>query len=109
MVSRPNGRADHALSATGSTPRDFSLKISPSRDDRYPTIPIPELQAHAKGLPYLAYLLGESQETPVLSPHGVVKVRLPVPERYAVHKMIVSPCARIYPRPLKAPGMRYGR
>jgi hypothetical protein len=64
--------------------------LVPSKDDRYPTIPIPELKAHAKGLPYLAYLLGESQDAPVLSPHGVVKVRVPVPERYAVHKMIVS-------------------
>jgi hypothetical protein len=27
---------------------------------------------------------------PILSPHGAVLVRVPVPERYAVHKLIVS-------------------
>lgn len=64
--------------------------LVPSRGDDYPTIPVPELQAHAKGLPYLAYLLGTSQEVPILSPHGVVLVRVPVPERYAVHKLIVA-------------------
>jgi hypothetical protein len=64
--------------------------LVPSRGDDYPTIPVPELKAHAKGLPYLAYLLGSSQEVPILSPHGVVLVRVPVPERYAVHKLIVA-------------------
>lgn len=64
--------------------------LVPSRNDHYPIIPVPELKAHAKGLPYLAYLLGASQEVPVLSPHGVVMVRTPTPERYAVHKLIVS-------------------
>jgi hypothetical protein len=64
--------------------------VVPSPNDEYPTVPIPELGAHAKGLPYLAYLLGISQNVPVLSPHGVVMVRVPVPERFAVHKLIVS-------------------
>jgi hypothetical protein len=64
--------------------------LVPSGDDTYPTIPVPELQAHAQGLPYLAYLLGASQEVPILSPHGAVMVRVPVPERYAVHKLVVS-------------------
>ena len=69
------------------------LKIDllvPSPGEGYPTIPVPELKAHAKGLPYLRYLLADSQEVPVLSPHGVVLVRVPVPERYAIHKLIVS-------------------
>jgi hypothetical protein len=64
--------------------------LVPSTNDDYPTIPVPELEAHAKGLPYLAYLLGASQEVPVLSSHGAVMVRVPVPERYAIHKLIVS-------------------
>jgi hypothetical protein len=37
-----------------------------------------------------AYLLAASQEIPVLSSHGSVMVRVPVPERYAIHKLIVS-------------------
>jgi hypothetical protein len=64
--------------------------LVPSRGEDYPTIAVPELNAHAKGLPYLAYLLGASQEVPILSPHGAVMVRVPVPERYAIHKLIVS-------------------
>jgi hypothetical protein len=64
--------------------------LVPSADDSYPTVPVPELKAHAQGLPYLAYLLSASQEIPVLSSHGSVMVRVPVPERYAIHKLIVS-------------------
>jgi len=64
--------------------------LVPSKDDDYPTVPVPELKAYAKGLPHLGYLLGASQEIPVLSSHGVVLVRVPVPERYAIHKLIVS-------------------
>ncbi len=64
--------------------------LVPSPDEDYPVVPVPELGAHAKGLPYLAYLLGASQEIPVLSPHGVVTVRVPAPERFAAHKLIVS-------------------
>jgi len=64
--------------------------LAPSPGAGYPTIAVPELRAHAKGLPHLRYLLGHSQEVPVLSPHGVVLVRVPVPERYAIHKLVVS-------------------
>jgi hypothetical protein len=46
--------------------------------------------AQAQGLPYLDYLLAASQEIPVLSTHGSVLVRVPVPERFAIHKLIVS-------------------
>jgi hypothetical protein len=64
--------------------------LVPSKASGYLTVPVPELQAHARGLPYLDYLLAASQGVPALSPHGVVLVRVPVPERYAVHKLIVS-------------------
>ena len=64
--------------------------LVPSPGESYPTIPVAELKAHARGLPYLRYLLADSQEVPVLSPHGVVLVRVPLPERYAIHKLVVS-------------------
>jgi hypothetical protein len=64
--------------------------LVPSSDDTYPTVNVPELKAHAQGLPHLEYLLAMSQEIPVLSSHGSVTVRVPVPERYAIHKLIVS-------------------
>ena len=63
---------------------------------------VPSPNAHAKGLPCLRYLLEDSQEVPVLSPHGVVLVRVPVPERYAIHKLVVSQLhARTSSKPAK--------
>jgi hypothetical protein len=64
--------------------------LVPSPDETYPTIRIPELDAYAQGLPYLKYLLSKSQEATILSPHGVAMVRVPVPERYAIHKLLIS-------------------
>ena len=85
---------DHRAPSTSFAERGGSrLKVDllvPSKGDEYPTIPVPELKAHAQGLPYLACLLGASQEIPILSSHGAVMVRVPVPERYAIHKLIVS-------------------
>jgi hypothetical protein len=64
--------------------------LVPSKDETYPVVPVPELHAHATGLPYLAYLLGPSHMVPILSTHGVAEVRVPAAERYAVHKILVS-------------------
>jgi hypothetical protein len=64
--------------------------LVPSLDETDRTIRVPELRAYAQGLPYLQYVLSNSQEAPILSPHGVVMVRVPVPERYAIHKLMVS-------------------
>jgi len=64
--------------------------LAPSRDETYPVVAVPELRAHATGLPYLAYLLAESQPGAVLSKDGCSPVRVPVPERFAIHKLIVS-------------------
>ena len=52
--------------------------------------PVPELQAHAASLPYLRYLLGETQTGAAMSTQGVAAVRVPVAERFALHKLIVS-------------------
>jgi hypothetical protein len=49
-----------------------------------------ELEAHATGLPYVSYLLGESQMAMVLAREGCCVVRVPLPERFAIHKLIVS-------------------
>jgi hypothetical protein len=80
-------------STSFSEPGGSRLRVDllvPSRGEDYPIVPVPELGAHATGLPYLSYLLGASQQVALLSPHGVVMVRVPVPERYAIHKLIVS-------------------
>jgi hypothetical protein len=64
--------------------------LVPTEGRGYAVVPVPELKAHATGLPYLAYLLGASQVVPILSAHGVVATRVPTPERYALHKLVVS-------------------
>jgi hypothetical protein len=67
----------------------FDLLV-PSTGEKIETVPVPELAAHATGLPYLRYLLTETQMGAALSRHGVATVRVPIPERFALHKLIVS-------------------
>jgi hypothetical protein len=64
--------------------------LMPASGDEPEIHPVPELGAHATALPYFRYLLTESQMGAALSNHGVVGVRVPVPERFALHKLIVS-------------------
>lgn len=64
------------------------LLASTARQPR--AIAVPELKAHAAGLPWLDYLLEESQTGALLSREGCCIVRVPLPERFAVHKLIVS-------------------
>ena len=67
----------------------FDLLV-PASAEHIETRPVPELNAHATGLPYLRYLLRETQMGAAISSHGVVSVRVPVPERFALHKLIVA-------------------
>lgn len=64
--------------------------LAPSSNDRIGLIPVPELNAHASTLPYLAYLLGRTQMGLLLGTPGICPVRVPLPERFALHKLIVS-------------------
>jgi hypothetical protein len=64
--------------------------LAPSRDETYPVIAVPELGTHAVGLPYLGYLLAETQPGAVIARTGCCAVRVPLPERFAVHKLVVS-------------------
>lgn len=64
--------------------------LVPSIDETFPQVAVPELKAHATGLPYLAYLLGADQMAPLLASEGSCLVRVPLPERYALHKLLVS-------------------
>jgi hypothetical protein len=68
--------------------------LAPSSEETYPIIRVVELQAHATGLPYLAYLLAESQFGAFLAREGCCAVRVPLPERLAIHKLIVSALRR---------------
>jgi hypothetical protein len=51
---------------------------------------VPELGAHATALPYLQFLVAQTQPGIVLSHHGIAAVRVPLPERYALQKLVVS-------------------
>lgn len=64
--------------------------LVPAFDETFPIIEVPELKAHATGLPYLGYLLAETQPAAIIAKTGCLSVRIPVPERFAVHKLVVS-------------------
>jgi hypothetical protein len=64
--------------------------LVPSAAETFPVVPVPELKAHATGLPYLQYLIAESQIGLLLAREGLCAVRVPLPERFAVHKLVVS-------------------
>ena len=67
----------------------FDLLV-PASGSQIETRAVPGLAAHATALPYLRYLLGQSQLGAALSTHGVAAVRVPVPERFALHKLLVA-------------------
>jgi hypothetical protein len=64
--------------------------LVPAPRNSAPTVAVPELQAHATGLPYLDYLLAESQVAALIAREGTCAARVPMPERFAIHKLIVS-------------------
>jgi hypothetical protein len=64
--------------------------LVPSKDESFPVVAVPELKAHATGLPYLSYLLAESQIAMLMAREGCCAVRVPLPERFAVHKLVIS-------------------
>lgn len=64
--------------------------LAPSPNAEIGLVAVPELKAHATTLPYLAYLLGKSQVATLLASEGVCPVRVPVAERFALHKLVIS-------------------
>ncbi|MBT2303901.1 hypothetical protein J7E70_26005 [Variovorax paradoxus] len=51
---------------------------------------LPELRAHATGLPHFSYLVSSASPGFVLGKEHVVPVMVPEPARFALHKLIVS-------------------
>lgn len=68
--------------------------LTPAANETYPAIRVSELQAYATGLPFLGYLLADSQFGALLAREGCCTVRVPLPERFAIHKLIVSALRR---------------
>jgi len=64
--------------------------LVPSADQEIRIVAVPELQAHATALPFLSYLLSQTQMSTLISKEGCCPIRVPLPERFAIHKLIVS-------------------
>jgi hypothetical protein len=64
--------------------------LVPSIDNNVTIIEVPELKAHATALPYLSYLLGQTQMATLIAREGCCLIRVPNPERFAIHKLVVS-------------------
>jgi hypothetical protein len=70
--------------------RPLKVDLLVPGDRRYRSRRIPELGAHATGLPFFDYLLAESTPGVVLGRDNVVPVRVPSAARYCLHKLIVA-------------------
>lgn len=68
--------------------------LSPARGEDVGSASVPELSAHAVTVPYLGYLISESTMAAILAREGACAVRVPVPERFAIHKLIVADLRR---------------
>ena len=64
--------------------------LVPSPSSEVKIIEVPELMAYATALPYLSYVLGETQIATLLAREGCCPVRVPIAERFAIHKLVVS-------------------
>lgn len=89
VPSMKRGEAPTSYTEAGRSRFHVDLLV-PSADNTFPTVAVAELNAHATGLPYLAYLLGQAQTGTLISRHGAVPVRVPDPARFAIHKLLVS-------------------
>ncbi len=56
----------------------------------FQVVEVAEIRAHATSIPHLDYVLAETLMAPLIAREGFVPVRVPVPERMAWHKLLVS-------------------
>ncbi|HMJ82616.1 MAG TPA: GSU2403 family nucleotidyltransferase fold protein, partial [Vicinamibacterales bacterium] len=89
VPSLDRGQPSTSFKQRGRSPFHVDL-LAPSDTDSFPFVAVPELKAHAIGLPHLDFLLAESQTAMLMAREGCCAVRVPLPERFAVHKLIVS-------------------
>lgn len=57
-------------------------------------VPVKELNAYAQVIPFLDFLIEEPVEAVALSPNQVIPIRVPSPERFAIHKLFSSQSRR---------------
>lgn len=68
--------------------------LVPTDGSEVKVLEVRDLLGHAKGMPYLRYLLQGPIESIVLGRAAVIPVKVPRPERLAWHKMLVSTLRR---------------
>jgi hypothetical protein len=64
--------------------------LVPSAGGDFKVVAVPELKAHATGLPFLRYLLAETQTVTLIARESCCSIRVPVPHRMALHKLLIS-------------------
>ena len=72
--------------------RGRALKVDllvPAKGEPYRSVRIPELKAHAVGLPYLGFLLEQPTQSVLIGRDRVVPIAVPHAGRYCVHKLAV--------------------
>lgn len=74
----------------GGTERLRVDLLVPARGREVTIRPVPELKAYATALPYLGYLLADPIDAVLMGRENIVAVRVPRPETFAWHKMLVS-------------------
>lgn len=79
------------LAATYTKPGGYRVDVLTTNRgaERDAPVNLPSLQTDAVPLRFLDYLLRDTIEAAILTRHGAL-VNVPSPERYAVHKLIVS-------------------
>lgn len=63
--------------------------LVPAKGQPYRAVEVPELRAHATGLPFLDYLLDDPQPSVLLGRGRVVPIAVPHGGRFALHKLAV--------------------
>jgi hypothetical protein len=70
--------------------RPLKVDLLVPGSEAHETKSLPELRAHAMGLPYFGYLVANAARGFVLGKEHVIPVMVPDPARFAIHKLIVS-------------------
>ena len=63
--------------------------LIPAKGESYASVAVPELGAHATGLPHFSYLLKEPMQSMLIGRDRMVPVVVPHPGRFCVHKLAV--------------------
>lgn len=81
----------------GAPPTSFKVRgkalkvdlLVPAKGEPYRSVKVPELNAHATGLPFLEFLLEEPVQSLLLGRDRIVPILVPAAGRYCIHKLAV--------------------